>query len=58
MYIMDALSVLDNAESEGFQNFILNIFDMALLDSTMPLPHALPQLKPNIFIKVYAYVAS
>ena len=57
MYLVDAFSVLENSDSEGFHNIIVNIFDLALLDSKMPLPRAIPQLEPNIFLKFDVSVA-
>ena len=52
------LVLLENDDPEWVNNVIVDIFDVALVDSTMPLPHALPQLKRNIFLKVDASVAS
>ena len=51
---MDALGVLENSDSKGFHNIIVNIFDMILEDAPMFLPRDLPQLEPNIFFKLYA----
>ena len=56
MHITDALGILENYDSEGFHNIIVNIFDMVLEYAPMFLPHALPQLKPNLFLKVNAPV--
>ena len=52
---MDALGVLEDYDSEGFHNVIVNIVDMVLEGAMMFLPHDLTQLKPNIFLKVDAY---
>ena len=49
---MDTLGVLEDDDSEGFQNFIVNIFDMVLEYAPMFLPHAITQLEPNIFIEI------
>ena len=56
MHITEVLGILEDADSEGFQNFIVSIFDMVLEDALMFLPHALPQLEPNIFLKFDAPV--
>ena len=58
VHLTDAISVLENDDSEGFHNVVVNIFDVTLIDYMMPLPHTLPQLKPNIFLKFNASVAS
>ena len=55
---MDMLSILENSYSERFHNFIVNIFDVALVHAPMPLPNNLPQIEPNIFLKVDTSVAS
>ena len=47
---MDALVVLEDVDSEGFHNIIVNIIDMVLEEYPMFLPHALSQLEPNIYI--------
>ena len=51
---MDMLGLLEKSKSKGLHNIIVNIYDKVLEDALMFLPHALPQLEPNIFIKVYA----
>ena len=51
MHITDALGILENYDSEGFHNIIVNIHYMVLEDAPTFLPHALPQLKQNLFIK-------
>ena len=58
MHLTSAISVLENADSGGLHNSIVDIFYVALVDDPMPLPHALPQLEPNIFLKVHVSVAS
>ena len=35
----------------------MNIFDVVLVDSTMPLPHGITQLEPNLLFKFDAYIA-
>ena len=50
------LGILEDSDSEGFQNVTVNIFDMVLEGAPMFLPHALPQLEPNIFLKVDSHV--
>ena len=54
MNLTDVLSVLESYDSEGFHNIIVNIFDVILEDATMFLPHNLPQIEPNIFLRVDA----
>ena len=56
VHLTDALRVLEDADSEWFYNVIVNIFDVFLEDAPVIFPHALPQLKPNIFLKFNAYV--
>ena len=58
MHITDTLSTPEIADSEGFHNVIVNIFDVALVDDPVPLLHAIHQLKLNIFLRFDAYVAS
>ena len=53
---MDVLGVLENSDSEGFHNIVVNIFDVILEDAPIYPPHALLELEPNIFLKVKAYV--
>ena len=46
MHIMDALSVLENVESERLHNAIVEVFDM-ILESLPVFPsHSLYQLEP------------
>ena len=52
MNLTDMLVILEYAGSEGFHNVIVNILYMVLKYSLMLLPHALPQIKPNLFIRV------
>ena len=56
MHLRDALGVLENYNYEGFQNIIVNIFDVILEYTPMFLPRALPQLETNIFFKVDALI--
>ena len=58
MYLKDAIIVMDNSDSDWFHNIIMNIFDVVLEDALMLFLYALPQLEPNLFIKVDASVAS
>ena len=58
MHLTDALSVVENADSEWFHNVILNIFDVYLVDAPMPLLYDLIQLKSHLFPKVDTSVAS
>ena len=55
---MDALSVMDNSEMEGFHNITVNLFDVILEYSPMLTPHAVSQVKPNLLLKVNALVQS
>ena len=55
---MDALGVLGYSDSEGLYNIIVDIFDVVLEDPPMFLPHALPQLKLNILLKVDGIIHS
>ena len=50
------LGTLEDSDSEGFHNVIVNIFYMVLEDAPMYLPHALTQLEPNLFNIVEATV--
>ena len=43
---------MENTDPERFYNFIVNIFDVVLEGASMLPPHAILQLKPNIFLKV------
>ena len=56
MHLTDALGTLDNYNSEGFHNVIVNIFDMVLEDSPMLFPHAITKLKTNLSLKSEASV--
>ena len=58
MHLTDALSILENSDSEGFHHIIMNIFDMILEYTPMFLPHALPQLEPNLLLKFDALIHS
>ena len=54
MHLTDAINVLYISDPERFHYFIVNIFDVVLVGAPVIPPHALPQLKPNIFLKVTA----
>ena len=46
MYLMHALGVAENFDSEGLRNIISNILHVVLVDNLVLPPHAFPQLKP------------
>ena len=52
------LGILEDSDSEGFQNVTVNIFDMVLEEALMFLPNYLPQLKANLFLKVESLVCT
>ena len=54
MNLMDALGIIEDAESKGFHNVIVNIFDMVLEDAPMFLSQYLTQLEPNLFLEFKA----
>ena len=54
MDLTDTFGVLENYESEGFHNIIVNILDVILEAALMFLPNDLPLFEPNIFLKVNA----
>ena len=58
MHLADTLILMYNADTERFQMFIVNIFNMVLVNALMPHTHALVQLEPNIFLKVAAPIWS
>ena len=53
---MDALGVQENSDSERFHNIIVNLFDVILEYTPMFIPHAIPHIKPNTFLKLYAII--
>ena len=52
------LGILDNYDSEGIHNIIVNIFDVIMEDTLVFLLHALTQIESNIFLKVDAPVCA
>ena len=58
MNLTDVLGILEDSDSKGLHNIIVDIFYVVLEDAPMFLPHALPQLEPNILIKVDALIHS
>ena len=52
------LGILEDSDSEGFQNVTVNIFDIVLEEALMFLPNSLPQLKANLFLKVESLVCT
>ena len=52
MHLLDALSVVDNSNSEGFHNIIVNLFTVVLEYTPRFLLHALSQLEPSMLLKI------
>ena len=46
MHLTYVLGMAENFYFEGFQNIIVNILHMVLVDTLMLPPYALPQLEP------------
>ena len=56
MHIHNALGVVDNYDTKWFQNIIVNVFRVVLVDALVIPPHALCQLEPNILLEVDAFI--
>ena len=56
MHILYALNVMENFDSEGFCNIIMNIFDVILEYTPVILPHALYQIELKLLIKFDALI--
>ena len=52
MHLADALSVLENYDSERLLNVIMYVFGMTLKGLPVFLPHDLSKLKPQLLLKV------
>ena len=52
MHLLNAFSVTENYDTEGFHNIIANVFEVVLEYATVLPTHALYQLKPNILLGV------
>ena len=58
MHLMDELSLLENDDSEGIHNIIVDILDMIMDIWPVFPPHALCQLEPQLLQKVGAPLQS
>ena len=58
MHLHNTLKVADNSDTEWFQNIIANVFQVVLVEASVLPPHALPQLEPNILLKVGTFIKS
>ena len=56
MHLLNALGVVENYDTEWFHNIIANLFQVFLVDALVLPPHALYQLKPNLFPEVNTFV--
>ena len=56
MHLLEALIIVENSDSEWFQNIIVNIFDVVLEYTPMLLQHALSQFEINLRLEVDALV--
>ena len=52
MHLFNALGVAENPDAEGFHNIILNVLQVVLVDAPVLLPHAFPQIEPNLPLKL------
>ena len=58
MHLTDALSVLEYANPEGYQDIVINLMKMIMEGAPMISLYAFSQVKPQMFLKVFAAVFS
>ena len=56
MYLLNALVIVNNSDTEWFHNIISNIFQVVLVDALLLHPHAFLQLEPKLLLKVNVFV--
>ena len=58
MHLPNALGVVENYDTKGFNNIISNVFQVVMLDAPVIPPHSFPQLEPKLLLEVDAFIKS